>query len=103
MLEETLVICMGEFGRTPKINENAGRDHWGPCSSVLMAGGGVRGGIVVGASDKIAAYPITERIDPVDIHATMYHQLGIDPESLIRDSLGRPWGICSGRVVEAVL
>ena len=103
MLDETLVICLGEFGRTPKINENAGRDHWGPCSSVLLAGGGVRGGIVVGASDKIAAYPVTERIDPVDIHATLYRQLGIDPESLIRDSLDRPWGICTGRVVEGVL
>ncbi len=103
LLDETLVICMGEFGRTPKINQNAGRDHWGPCSSVLMAGGGIQGGRVVGASDKIAAYPITERIDPVDIHATMYHLLGIDPESLIRDSVGRPWGICTGRVVEAVL
>ncbi|MCA9095999.1 MAG: DUF1501 domain-containing protein, partial [Planctomycetaceae bacterium] len=86
-----------------KINQNAGRDHWGPCSSVLMAGGGIQGERVVGASDKIAAYPITERIDPVDIHATMYHLLGIDPESLIRDSLGRPWAINTGRVVEAVL
>ncbi|MCA9099495.1 MAG: DUF1501 domain-containing protein, partial [Planctomycetaceae bacterium] len=75
MLDETMVICMGEFGRTPKINVNAGRDHWGPCSSVLLAGGGIRGGRVVGASDKIAAYPVTERIDPVDIHATLYHQL----------------------------
>ncbi len=103
MLDETMVICMGEFGRTPKINENAGRDHWGPCSSVLLAGGGIRGGRVVGASDKIAAYPVTERIDPVDIHATLYHQLGLDPESLIRDSVGRPWGISTGRVVEAVL
>ena len=57
-LNETLVVCQGEFGRTPKINGNAGRDHWGPCSSTLLAGGGIRGGIVHGASDAIAAYPV---------------------------------------------
>ena len=78
-LDETLVLCLGEFGRTPKINANAGRDHWGPCSTTFVAGGGLRTGQVIGASDKIGAYPTTEPIGPVDIHATMYHALGIDP------------------------
>jgi uncharacterized protein (DUF1501 family) len=78
---------MGEFGRTPKINANAGRDHWGLCQSVLLAGAGIQGGRVIGASDKIGAYPSTDPIDPVDIHATMFHCMGLDPESLMYDSL----------------
>jgi len=98
-LDETLVLCLGEFGRTPKINGNAGRDHWGPCSSALLAGGGIRGGQVIGASDKIGAYPITEPIDPVDIHATMYHALGMDTEQVIHDPTQRPWPICTGRAI----
>jgi uncharacterized protein (DUF1501 family) len=102
-LDETLVMCVGEFGRTPKINANAGRDHWGPCSSALLAGGGIRGGQVLGASDAIAAYPVTELIDPVDLHATMYARLGIDPRQHIRDVSGRPWEISTGRVLTELL
>ncbi|MEX1230617.1 MAG: DUF1501 domain-containing protein [Planctomycetaceae bacterium] len=103
LLDQTLIICLGEFGRTPKINGNAGRDHWGDCSSALLAGGGVRGGIVLGESDNIAAYPVSQLVDPVDIHATMYHCLGIDPESIIHDQLQRPWPICMGRVIDELL
>ncbi|MFO1093622.1 MAG: DUF1501 domain-containing protein [Planctomycetaceae bacterium] len=102
-LDETLVVCQGEFGRTPKINGNAGRDHWGPCSSTLLAGGGIRGGIVHGASDAIAAYPVRDLVDPVDIQATMYYCLGLDPHSLIRDQEGRPWEISTGRVLTELL
>ncbi len=102
-LDETLVACLGEFGRTPKINANAGRDHWGDCSSTLLAGGGIRGGQVVGASDKQGAYPITEPIDPVDIQATLYHCLGLDPELKILDQLNRPHAICTGRVVRQLV
>lgn len=102
-LGETLVVCMGEFGRTPKINANAGRDHWGPCSSVLLAGGGIRSGQVLGASDRLAAYPVSEPIDPVDIHATMYHCLGLNPREHIHDLSGRPWEISAGRVLTELL
>ena len=102
-LGQTLVVMMGEFGRTPKINANGGRDHWGLCQSVLLAGGGIRGGQVIGASDRIGAYPITDPIDPVDIHATMYHCLGLDPESTIYDSLSRPYPLCTGRVIRGLL
>jgi hypothetical protein len=102
-LDQTLVVVMGEFGRTPKINAAAGRDHWGSCQSVLMAGGGVRGGRVIGASDKIAAYPNSRPIDPVDIHATMFHCLGIDPHSEVRDHLGRPFALSTGNVVRELL
>jgi hypothetical protein len=102
-LDETLVMCYGEFGRTPKINANAGRDHWGHCSTAFVAGGGLRTGQVIGASDKLAAYPTTEPIDPVDLHATMYHQLGIHAEGLIHDQLQRPSAICTGRPIGALL
>ncbi len=103
MLEETLVVCMGEFGRTPKINRNAGRDHWGECSCTLLAGGGVQGGVVHGASDAKAAYPARDPVDPVDIQATIYHCLGLDGELLIHDHTGRPWTITTGRVLKSVL
>jgi hypothetical protein len=102
-LEETLVLCLGEFGRTPKINANAGRDHWGPCSTTFVAGGGLRTGQVIGASDKIGAYPTTEPIPPVDVHATMYHALGIDPHQVITDPFGRPFGICTGSVIRQLV
>jgi uncharacterized protein (DUF1501 family) len=102
-LDETLVVCLGEFGRTPKINSNAGRDHWGDCSSALLAGGGIRGGQVLGASDSIGAYPVSDKVDPVDIHATLYHCLGVEPESKIYDELQRPWDISTGQVISRLL
>jgi hypothetical protein len=99
MLEQTLVVVMGEFGRTPKINAQAGRDHWGLCQTVLLAGGGIRGGQVVGKSDSIGAYPASSPIDPVDIHATIYHCMGLNPEQPIHDHLRRPFPISTGRVI----
>ncbi len=102
-LDSTLVVMMGEFGRTPKINAAAGRDHWGSCQSVLLAGGGVKSGQVIGASDTIGAYPKTDPIDPVDVHATVYHLMGVDPEHTVYDSLGRPFPVCTGRPVTALL
>jgi len=102
-LSETVVVCLGEFGRTPKINKDAGRDHWGPCSSALLAGGGITGGRVLGASDAIGAYPVADPVDPVDIHATMYHCLGMDPQQLIYDQARRPWQICTGQVIRSLL
>jgi hypothetical protein len=102
-LEETLVVCMGEFGRTPRINQNAGRDHWGDCSSTFLAGGGIRGGVVHGESDAHGAYPRSDPVDPVDIQATMYHCLGLDPGLVLYDHLRRPFPITEGKVIRALL
>jgi uncharacterized protein (DUF1501 family) len=93
------VIVMGEFGRTPKINANAGRDHWGLCQTVLLAGGGIAGGQAVGKSDRIGAYPATDPIDPVDVHATLFHCMGLDPGQAMYDHLRRPFPLSTGRVI----
>jgi hypothetical protein len=103
MLDDTLVVWMAEFGRTPKINGAGGRDHWGPVFSVALAGGGVKGGAVYGASDKLAAYPKDGRVLPQDLHATIYHCLGIPRDTEIHDGLGRPLAICRGEPVRAIL
>jgi hypothetical protein len=97
LLDETLVVMLGEFGRTPKINKTAGRDHWGACQSIVLAGGGIRGGQVFGASDAHAAYPKNNPVSPEDVIATMYHALGIPPDSLIHDREHRPHRIAEGR------
>jgi hypothetical protein len=82
MLDETLVVAVGEFGRTPKINAKAGRDHWNQCYSALVAGGGLRPGQVIGASDPRAEYPVTRPLTPADLAATVLHQLGIGTQDL---------------------
>lgn len=102
-LDDTLVVMMGEFGRTPRINKDGGRDHWGSCQSVLLAGGGIKGGQVFGASDRIGAYPAAGAVDPVDIHATIYHCMGLDPGQLIHDHLRRPFPLSTGRVVSELV
>ena len=101
--EQTLVVVMGEFGRTPKINKDAGRDHWGLCQSVLLAGGGIKGGQVYGSSDRIGAYPSSDPVDPVDVHATIYHCMGLDPEQTVYDHLRRPFPLSTGRVLTALV
>ena len=103
MLDDTLVIWNSEFGRTPNVNGNAGRDHWGPCNSVVMAGGGVPGGQVFGASDEKAAYPISEKVTQDDIAATIYHLLGLDHETLVHDRLGRPFPLALGNPIGKLL
>src|SRR5262249_13982014 len=85
LLDETLVGWMGEFGRTPKLNKNAGRDHWGFCQSVLMAGGGVRGGLVHGSSDASAAYAAELPVSPDDLAATVFWRLGIPLDRELTD------------------
>ncbi len=100
LLESTLVLCLGEFGRTPKINKDAGRDHWPDCYSVLMAGGGIPRGFVLGTSDRHAAYPLYDPVGPWDIAATMYHLLGVDPHVHVRDRENRPFLLSPGRVIE---
>src|SRR5262249_3402189 len=103
LLEETLVVLTGEFGRTPKINAANGRDHWGPCYTTVLAGGGIRGGQVYGASDKDAAYPKANPVAPEDILATIYESLGISRETEIHDHLGRPFVLCPGRPLSELL
>jgi hypothetical protein len=97
LLEETLVVVMGEFGRTPKINKTAGRDHWGACQSVLLAGGGIRGGQVHGATDRSAAYVKDSPVRPEDLLATIYWALGIAPDSEIHDRENRPHRLVEGQ------
>lgn len=103
LLETTLVVATGEFGRTPQINGNAGRDHWPDCYSLLLAGGGIQGGMVYGSSDRIGAYPEVDPVTPADLAATIYHQFGLDPHTPIHDQTGRPWPIADGRVIEGIL
>jgi hypothetical protein len=102
MLGETLVVAMGEMGRTPRINKTQGRDHWGAAQSALLGGGGVRGGQVYGATDKHAAYVKDNPVRPEDLLATVYHALGIDPDSQVHDRERRPYAITEGRPVAAL-
>jgi hypothetical protein len=99
LLESTLVIAMGEFGRTPKINKNGGRDHWPDCYSIVLAGGGVRGGTVYGSSDKIGGYPASDPVTPGDLAATIFWRLGLDPAAEIRDLTGRPYRLAEGELL----
>jgi Protein of unknown function (DUF1501) len=96
LLDETLIVAAGEFGRTPLINNDGGRDHWGACQSALLAGGGIRGGQMYGSSDARAAYPRERPVAPQDLIATMHHALGISTENVIYDRLHRPYHICDG-------
>jgi len=95
-LDETLVVLTSDFGRTPGVNATAGRDHWMHCYSTILAGAGIRGGMVYGASDASAAWPLDGAVRPADICATIYHCLGIDPDTIITDRLGRPHKIAQG-------
>jgi hypothetical protein len=90
LLQNTLVLAMGEFGRTPRINPAGGRDHWPQCWSIVMAGGGVKGGQVVGASDEIGAAPQDRPVNPAEVAATVYRLLGIDLELELPGPQGRP-------------
>ena len=101
-IDDTLVILIGEFGRTPKINAGAGRDHWGYCFSGMFAGAGVQGGQVIGKSDEIGGHPLTKAYTPEDFGATIYTALGIDPESTIYDRFGRPAQLNLGTPIKAL-
>lgn len=108
LLDETLVVLSGEFGRTPKMGGNIGspafnpdgRDHWTPVFTSVFAGAGVRGGQVIGKSDRIAAFPLTESFYPADLGATIYSALGVDLKSQLRDPQGRPLPLTHGQVIE---
>lgn len=99
LLETTLVVAMGEFGRTPRINGDAGRDHWPDCYTVLFAGGGIRGGFVHGASDRIGAYPEIDPVTPADLAATIFWRFGFNPSTEFHDSLGRPHRLSDGEPI----
>lgn len=104
LLDETLVIAMGEFGRTPKLNTGGGRDHWPRVFSVVMAGGGVRGGQVVGASDRVGEGPAERPVTPSDLARTIYTLLGVDPDRELHTSDGRPVRVNQGgRVIQELL
>lgn len=103
MLEETLVLVNAEFGRTPTINKNAGRDHWPWVYSLVLAGAGVRAGTVCGASDDSSAYPIDQPHGPKDMAATIYHLLGVAPDTVIREPDGRPHPLVIGQPIEDIL
>lgn len=102
LLDTTLVMMLGEFGRTPKINKEKGRDHWGPCFFGVFAGAGVRPGQVIGKSDEHGAYPATRAYAPDDVGATVYHLLGIPPDAEVRDRQGRAVRLNKGEVIEAL-
>ncbi len=103
LLDDTLVVWMGEFGRTPRINSQTSRDHWPQCYTALLAGGGVRRGFVYGASDKNGAYPAKDPVRPDDLAATMYYLLGIDPETEVYGLGNRPVAISSGKPVMGLM
>jgi uncharacterized protein (DUF1501 family) len=107
LFDETLVLMLGEFGRTPKVTTmprapSAGRDHWAPCFFGVFAGAGVRGGQVIGRSDKVGAFPATTPYTPSDVGATVYHVLGVDPAAEVRDRQDRPVRLNRGEVMQAL-
>jgi hypothetical protein len=103
LLDSTLVVWMGEFGRTPKVNDNISRDHWPQCYTTLLAGGGVKRGFVYGASDKQGAYPAENPVRPDDLAATMFYLLGIDPHTEVHAVGNRPVLIAEGKPVMGLL
>ncbi len=103
LLDETLVVMMGEFGRTPTFNKDGGRDHWPGCYSLVLAGGGIAGGLVYGASDSIASTPVRDPVSPNDLMATVYHLLGVDHRAVMYDMQDRPHVILEGDPVQGLL
>lgn len=99
LLDSTLVVAFSEFGRTPKINGSGGRDHWPDCYTALLAGGGVTGGAVHGASDRIGAYPALDPATPADLAATIFWRFGIDPATEVTDQTGRPFRLTEGEPI----
>jgi hypothetical protein len=103
LLEDTLVVCLGEFGRTPIINAFGGRDHWSAAQSVVLAGGGVRMGSIYGSTNRDGGYPADNPVSPADVAATLMHLLGIPADLEIIDRTGRPLRACQGKPIAGVL
>jgi hypothetical protein len=97
LLNSTLVVALGEFGRSPRVNAAAGRDHWPFCYNAVLAGGGAREGFVYGSSDAFGAYPDANRVTPADMAATLVWRYGLDPASEIRDRTDRPYRLADGQ------
>jgi hypothetical protein len=103
LLDSTLVWVNAEFGRTPRVNNGAGRDHWPWAYSLVLSGGGIARGVCLGATDAIAAYPTRDPHDPSDLVATAYHLLGVPPDTVVHDQLGRPHALLNGRPIHGLL
>ena len=103
LLDDTLVVFVGEFGRTPRINKSQSRDHWPQCYTALLAGGGTKRGFVYGASDKNGEHPAENPVTPDDLSATMFHLLGLNPHTELRDRANRPVPVTYGNVIEGVI
>jgi hypothetical protein len=103
LLDRTLVVANAEFGRTPRINSNAGRDHWPFVYSIALAGGGVGRGVVYGSSDRAAAFPASHPHDPGDVAATIYHLLGVPADTVVHDQTSRPHRLVIGRTIDGLL
>src|SRR5687767_9244729 len=108
LLDSTLIVIGSEFGRTPKLSQNdnfhnVGRDHWGAVQSIFFAGGGIRGGTVVGSSDKVGGYPHTSPQTPENMAATIYHTLGIPSSAMWKDAVDRPHHIYHGEPIPGLL
>jgi uncharacterized protein (DUF1501 family) len=103
LLDQTLVLANAEFGRTPKVNKAAGRDHWPWVYTIALAGAGLKRGVVYGASDNIAAYPNANPHDPADMAATIYHLLGVPGDTVVHDQFGRPYPLVIGRKIDGLL
>jgi uncharacterized protein (DUF1501 family) len=99
LLASTLVVALGEFGRTPRINRTGGRDHWPDCFSVVLAGAGIQGGSTYGSSDRLGAYPDSDAVTPGDLAATIFSSFGLDPETQIRDLTNRPYRLAEGEPI----
>jgi len=104
MWQNSVLVWMGEFGRTPRINQNAGRDHWPRCWSIVVGGGAIRGGQAYGTTDADGMAVATNPVRVGDVFATLYRALGIDPTTQVRDAIGRPFAIAGGggRPIEAL-
>jgi uncharacterized protein (DUF1501 family) len=100
LLDTTLVVALGEFGRTPRISASAGRDHWPSCYTALLAGGGIHGGAIYGRSDKIGAYPAADPVSPGDLAATIFWRFGLDPATELHDLTGRPYRLAEGEPIQ---
>jgi uncharacterized protein (DUF1501 family) len=101
--EKTLLVVMGEFGRTPRVNKDAGRDHWGPSNCILLSGGGIKGGLVVGETNSRGEKPVGDSTGPADLSATMFHCLGINPDHEFLTPEGRPVKVTNnGRVIQSL-
>jgi hypothetical protein len=103
LLADTLLVCMGEFGRSPRVNSKGGRDHWASVQSVVLAGAGIPGGSVYGASDRIGAYPGDNPVTPPELTATILHLLGVRPDLEVQDRLGRPLRVCEAKPIRSLL